>query len=94
MVRRMISVRSFKVSVTQEDIQKGVPGDSARCPIHRALRRAVGGEDGWNLLVENMPLEVIQFVRRFDAGLAVEPFTFTALIVRGDHQVWDRRSVR
>jgi hypothetical protein len=35
----------MKITVTQEDLACGTPGDPASCPVARAVRRATGEED-------------------------------------------------
>ena len=74
------------VHVTQDDINKGVEGNSHLCPIARAVRR-LGKKrvtvDGAQIQVRSrwyeMPYKAEKFVDRFDMGKRVKPFTFTAV---------------
>jgi hypothetical protein len=78
------------VEVTQEDIDKGKRGDPWCCPAARALERATGKK--WSVVgplcsrVDDrkqaigkritLPQEVFDFVRAFDGGEPVSPFSF------------------
>lgn len=82
----------FEVSVTEEDINNGVPGDPNYCPIALAIQRifpnfgVMVGKDRINLEFEmnNSPgfycigttYSQYRFVRRFDKGKSVQPFNF------------------
>lgn len=76
------------IQVTAEDISNGKPHRTSWCPVALAFRRATGGissvsvnlksarqfdshHKGWDL-----PPEATNFIKRFDAGLPVEPFEF------------------
>lgn len=70
------------ISVTQEDIDKG-ERDCGKCPIALAASRAigipvdVGNREAWiNGSPRVMPSIARQFILRFDAQLAVKPFSF------------------
>lgn len=73
------------IEVTQDDIEMGVGGDSAECPIARTLTR-MGlpnpevdeyeisyGERTYS----ELPEAVREFIRSFDEGQDVKPLTFT-----------------
>ena len=82
----------IRITVTQEDIDKGVPCNSVRCPIAKAVDRKFG----LNLLGASVGSRIItcfhngkhrkfqmsksgmKFVQRFDDRKIVEPFTFYA----------------
>jgi hypothetical protein len=77
----------MKIEVTQEDIDKGIPEDSLRCPIGRAMYRTTGGV--WmvykNVMVPwqiscwkttSLPDIAEGFIKNFDKRLTVKPFTF------------------
>lgn len=66
------------ITVTQEDIDRGVKGSADKCPIGLAVQRAYAaglrftekqGEAG-------LPDNAAEFQWRFDAGLEVKPFSF------------------
>lgn len=77
---------SITVSVTQENIDKGVARACTFCPIALALRDLgdrysyiVNGRSLYNIHHERvayLPLEASWFVQDFDAGRHVDPFTF------------------
>jgi hypothetical protein len=79
------------VSVTAEHIAKGFPGDCGDCPVWHAITAAIPGlaylrvryldidvrprpED--DLVIIEIPDGVARFIRAFDVGRPVEPFTF------------------
>ena len=81
----------MKIEVTQKDIDLGVPEDTCNCPVARAAKRVLGARrypflevsderiylhSGW---WEGKPLpeDARQFIRDFDRGWTVEPFTFS-----------------
>jgi hypothetical protein len=84
---------TLTVNVTQEDIDAGVAKDCRRCPVAKALARAlnsvvahasdnilasltlIGGRFYCDQIVPAPPV-VADFVRRFDAGQPISPFTF------------------
>lgn len=84
-------MKYIEVDVKKEDIEKGRPNDSGRCPIALALGRmyecpCVVGESAWitNEDGERMRLELpnkaVAFVDRFDFGKKVKPFSFRATV--------------
>lgn len=78
------------VNVTEEDIKEGIKEDCWRCPIARAINRAL--PDGWVCDVSNYKVTLIKnlcpvevhplpwvargFISMFDSGNVVEPITF------------------
>jgi hypothetical protein len=77
----------MKISVTQEDIDKGERYHNLQCPIAHAVYRAIGqrwlvGGDalsqkvpfGTNYYI--LPNSAINFIYRFDKKLPVTPFDF------------------
>jgi hypothetical protein len=88
------------VSVTQEDIDKGKPGEPCLCPVARAISRyyenrylvAVNrSRIVLNDLFEHSartPDDVQYFVSDFDAECKVEPFSFTLDIDDSGLEIW------
>lgn len=79
---------TYLIEVTQQDIDKGIRGNSCACPVAWAIRSAIGdgdieirvGEDLITVGNAQVPVPKIayRFIRAFDYGLySVEPFTFT-----------------
>ena len=85
------------IEVTAEDIRRGVREDACWCPVARAIARLLDvrlGDDevivGRELILirplgsltdYELPAEAARFIRAFDHGEPVEPFTFTARLV-------------
>ncbi len=75
----------MKVTVTAEDIKKGCQAHRNRCPIALALKRlGMKGVKVGTFQVEldgsdvyPLPVEAQRFIRKFDYGAKVNPFTFT-----------------
>ena len=74
-----------KVSVTQDDINHGERRSCARCPVARAMTRALGkpvsaGPDGWWTLgdgsIHRFPLDVRANVMAYDEIGLMVPFEF------------------
>lgn len=79
----------MNVTVTQEDIDGGLPELTLECPVARALERAYGMQveveytdlhwwspappHSWHEIPSR---RVQQFIADFDAGKPVKPFTF------------------
>lgn len=83
---------TIKVEVTERDIVHGRTCDCKMCPVAIALHRLTGRV--WHVSAEmayemgkgrrfRNPSEVSQWIRQFDLGQAMKPFTFEALIVEG-----------
>jgi hypothetical protein len=80
------------IDVTQADIEAGHPLACSACPIALAAQRAFGDRPvivdsflsirGQDRLVWSMPSAAYAFIRDFDAGRPVEPFSFTLEGVR------------
>jgi hypothetical protein len=72
------------VRVTKKDICRGVMGSCTRCPVVLALNRATGVE--WHVIGSTaskaggsqlcLPHKARQFIRNFDSGRPVKPFSF------------------
>ena len=77
-------MRTVRVDVTQEDIDKGLRGNAFSCPIARAIDRLAVcdcvevGDDEIYLDAQGVPMshEALCFVSDFDSGNMVEPFHF------------------
>lgn len=79
----------MRVNVTQRDIDLGVPNNSMYCPIARAVRRhgtykhafVYTGYISLSFLSDYAPVFLPEransFVRSFDMGKEVHPFSFT-----------------
>lgn len=82
----------YAIDVTKEDIDNGQRGQCNTCPIALAIKRATGAacfvdkfsvsiwRDGEPCAIRAVytPLEVSTFVKSFDKGYAVRPFSFSA----------------
>ena len=80
-----------EIHVTQQDIEQGEAGNCSRCSIALAASRAYGfavtvGSVGLHREdavgrrpIGTLPPEAASFIRAFDAGCPVEPFSFTPL---------------
>ena len=80
----------LSVRVTQDDINKGKPGNEYFCPIALALRKQgherVSVVDGYATLGRNkdmyiLPHKAREFVNDFDDCFIVKPFSFSACIL-------------
>lgn len=80
-------MKRLRVEVTAEDIADGRREHCERCPVARAMRRAigrvvwVGGAGQWGIgnrspQPKRLPLRVTDFITAFDTGRPVSPFTF------------------
>jgi hypothetical protein len=85
-------MREIQVEVTAEDIAAGVADDCSRCPVARAISRAMGYDHGLGIVQVtgetvrlacfgeswggSIPGWVSRFVRAFDNRLPVQPFDF------------------
>lgn len=74
-----------KVTVTLKDIKNGASYIPQYCPVARAIRRAtkkqrvlVGGTSYsvGSQKYRDLPKKATTFIRRFDDGLKVNPFSF------------------
>ncbi len=81
-----------KVTVTEQHIKRGKKSNTNFCPIALALKGQLGlrsvvvdgdvvefgvdkeGDGGFSI---NLPVEAQEFVRAFDDGETVKPFSFT-----------------
>jgi hypothetical protein len=80
------------ITVTQEDIDNGTPGNSCACPVALAVLRAFNVSEGYvdvgQLYITFRPVylshheyyatssAVANFITMFDTGAPVEPFEF------------------
>lgn len=75
----------MKISVTQKHIDRGIRENMRSCPIALAIRERIGaevsvganyahcpGKGVWWML----PIKINDFIREFDRGIEVKPFTF------------------
>jgi hypothetical protein len=86
-------MKTITVRVTKTGIKRGLRKDGSSCPIARALHRCGMKsvsvchrriEYGWSLQHEvRAPAKARRFIRRFDAGKPVKPFTFTLRMPEG-----------
>jgi hypothetical protein len=83
------------ITVTADDIAKGKPCSAGRCPIATALNRSLSDEYSNTLVGHHfasvlgkrgrwvqikLPDNASRFVRAFDEGQPVEPFSFAVEI--------------
>lgn len=75
----------MKISVTQEDIDYGIPGSCLHCPVAIALERYTGDTcEVWgggavnlkDLSTIDLPEKVNEFIQDFDEGNPVHPLEF------------------
>lgn len=77
----------MKITVTQEDIDKGLPNRCYECPVSLAVKRALGARDvsvSWTITAHvdgeilkfNKTDPITRFVAAFDARQPVQPFEF------------------
>jgi hypothetical protein len=78
-------MKTLTIEVTQEDIERGVKQECWDCPIALALFRTTGKE--WSVAPSScrelgtltdyiFPAEATEFIRSFDLGYPVSPFSF------------------
>ena len=74
---------TLKIEVTPRHIARGKRNDLYLCPLAWAIREKgfarVCVQGGWvlvNTRCYDLPKAAIKFIRRFDNGLTVKPFTF------------------
>jgi hypothetical protein len=92
-----VPARTVRLSVTDDDIADGLPGQPQSCPVHLALRRRLN--DGWavtvgrcGLVLENrdarrsftidLPQSATRFITAFDRDLPVKPSRFDVVLPR------------
>lgn len=82
----------MKVEVTAEDIAMGQRYSAEKCPVALAIERATGRRaiaglttihwyppgESW-MCRQGLPREVARFIRAFDHGRPVSPFSFSLL---------------
>ena len=69
--------------VTRKDIKTGKKDNCQLCPVALAMKRALGaevqvlmGKYQFQSAAHELPYKVTQFIKRFDDGLPVKPFSF------------------
>jgi len=82
----------MRIRVTQQDIDRGVQGNSFHCPVARAVKRAFKGAEVWvreiiiitksgSRLTCVAPPEVEDFMERYDSAIlefeSPRPFSFS-----------------
>ena len=82
----------MRIEVTLEDINKGKRDNCRKCPVALAVQRVMPpgykadidqdyisylDKAGIYHILCNAPAKVTTFIKRFDAGKPVKPFTFT-----------------
>lgn len=88
--------KTIRVDVTQEDIFNGVKCSSSRCPVAQALKKIVKPEFYFSVGISNFTLmstspfkilaegvvssETKDFIKDFDRGFKVKPFSFDLTI--------------
>jgi hypothetical protein len=81
-------MKRFKIEVTENDIKRGVAWNVDKCPVARAMRRATRNMACYASLSElkvgiklvNTPTRCQRFMRNFDDGENVKPFSFVIRI--------------
>jgi hypothetical protein len=77
-----------KVKVTKDHIKRGEQESAAHCPVALAVRDYMKGYKDGTIFVDHeiieighfsffSPRSVARFIRKYDAGRPVKPFTFT-----------------
>ena len=78
----------MKVNVTRQDIDQGERANCCNCPVARAIARLVPEGDqvevlyasilrrGLQCRIVRIPEEVRDFIKKFDRGRWVKPFSF------------------
>lgn len=76
----------MKIEITQEDICRGVRGNSRLCPVARAVSRTFGTTArAYRMIFPDVskvneycftPPQVVKWIQTFDADHPVEPFSF------------------
>ena len=92
MRRPILRSKPMRIRVTKGDIEAGVQGNSFRCPVALAVRRAFKADQVWvrEIIIVTKgglrrtcvtPPEVESFVERFDSAIlefeCPKPFSFT-----------------
>jgi hypothetical protein len=88
-------MKKVRIYITANDIMLGVRGHGLQCPLARAISRRLGKEIrvltyAWYRLDDYtspnpypLPLRATQFVKAFDGGRKVAPFSFTLEVPNG-----------
>lgn len=75
----------IKVTVTDEDIDRGVRRDCDWCPVARAVKRALYGKPG-DTLIPDGPVKVNQFRIEIDGGRMVAPLKVSQFVEDFDNE--------
>ena len=67
------------INVTEQHIADGVRGDDASCPINLAVAQILPPDTVifFGYSPKDLPKELCSFMKRFDAGESVSPFSFS-----------------
>ncbi len=92
-------MEKVKITVTQDDIDNGIPCAAGECPVARAATRAfetmtyagpddlmvvdAGGSAVNATHIYILPAKARKFINRFDAERVVKPFEFTVKRLTG-----------
>ena len=86
------AISQMRIRVTQQDIDRGVQGNSFHCPVARAVKRAFKAAEVWvreiiiitksgSRLTSVAPPEVEDFMERYDSAIlefeSPRPFSFS-----------------
>lgn len=78
----------IKINVLKRDIEKGEEKDCEYCPVALAVKRATHHRVGvagdvveiyrgvYSTSYYSLPAKAINFIKRFDGGKSVKPFSF------------------
>ena len=74
----------MRFRLLKKDIKSGKAGSSCFCPVALAMERVLGAPvEVWRHtlwfkgIIYELPYKVMEFIKRFDNGLPVKPFSFT-----------------
>lgn len=75
--------KSTRVTVTWDDIKNGKRRNMFSCPVARSINRVTDGTiivgDNYVTIEKTchqLPLKAQKFIKKFDAGMKVKPFSF------------------
>lgn len=73
-------MKTITIEVTADDIARGTRKSCSCCPIALALARCTGlvvsVESDWVYFMPDLPQTAVEFIKTFDAGKPVQPFSF------------------
>lgn len=70
----MTTAKGIRIVVTQEDIERGLPGSRCWCPVARAIKRTLYGKPG-DTQIPDARVTVSNVIVDIDGGHAVLPFS-------------------